>query len=105
MHACLLLSFQTFQHYSHTSSEFTRVYVPSIGLRTCDASLPRMFAAATLGSEPSGMDQGQRAKWVSNASFATLTLIYTFTQILDLGTQVSTLAGVTLRVGRLLQVM
>ena len=64
-----------------------------------------MFAAVALGSEPSGMDQGQRAKWVSNASFATLTLIYTFTQILDLGTQVSTLAGVTLRVGRLLQVL
>ena len=50
------------------------------------------------------MDQGQLAKWVSNASFATLTLIYTFTQILDLGTQVSTLAGVTMRVGHLLQV-
>ena len=50
------------------------------------------------------MDEGQRAKCVSNASFATLTLIYSFTQILDLGSQVSTLAGVTMRVGRLMQV-
>lgn len=60
--------------------------------------------SSSAGSEPSGMDQGQRAKWVSNASFATLTLIYTFTQILDLGTQMSTLAGVTMRIGGLLQV-
>lgn len=51
------------------------------------------------------MDKGQVAKWVSNASFATLTLIFSFTQLLDLGSQFSTLAGVTLRVGQLLQVL
>ena len=56
------------------------------------------------GSMPTGMDSGQLAKWVSNASFATLTLIYSFTQMLDLATQFSTLAGVTVRVGQLLQV-
>ncbi len=50
------------------------------------------------------MDSGQRARWVSNASFATLTLIYSFTQMLDLASQFSTLAGVTFRVGQLLQV-
>ena len=50
------------------------------------------------------MDSGELAKWVSNASFATLTLIYSFTQLLDLANQFSTLAGVTLRVGQLLQV-
>ena len=52
----------------------------------------------------SGMDSGQLAKWVSNASFATLTLIYSFTQMLDLASRFSTLAGVTLRVSQLLQV-
>ncbi len=56
------------------------------------------------GSLPAGLDSGQLAKWASNASFATLTLIYSFTQILDLASQFSTLAGVTLRVGQLLQV-
>lgn len=56
------------------------------------------------GSTPGAMDSGQLAKWVSNASFATLTLIYSFTQMLDLASQVSTLAGVTMRIGQLLQV-
>ena len=51
------------------------------------------------------MDSGEAAKWVSNASFATLTLIYSFTQLLDLANQSSTLVGVTLRVGQLLQVL
>ncbi|KAL3160894.1 hypothetical protein ABBQ38_009286 [Trebouxia sp. C0009 RCD-2024] len=55
------------------------------------------------GGLPRGMDSGELAKWVSNASFATLTLIYSFTQLLDLASQFSTLAGVTLRVGQLLQ--
>lgn len=53
---------------------------------------------------PVDMDSGEVAKWVSNASFATLTLIYSFTQLLDLASQMSTLVGVTLRVGQLLQV-
>lgn len=56
------------------------------------------------GSLPAEMDSGQLAKWVSNASFATLTLIYSFTQMLDLASHFATLAGVTLRVGQLLQV-
>ena len=51
------------------------------------------------------MDSGEAAKWVSNASFATLTLIYSFTQLLDLANQCSTLVGITLRVGQLLQVL
>ncbi|DBB08479.1 TPA: ATP-binding cassette sub- D member 4, variant 2 [Trebouxia sp. C0006] len=55
------------------------------------------------GNLPADMDSGQRARWVSNASFATLTLIYSFTQMLDLASQFSTLAGVTFRVGQLLQ--
>ena len=58
----------------------------------------------SAGSLPADMDSGQRARWVSNASFATLTLIYSFTQMLDLASQFSTLAGVTFRVGQLLQV-
>ncbi|KAL0041425.1 hypothetical protein WJX79_002885 [Trebouxia sp. C0005] len=55
------------------------------------------------GCLPADMDSGERARWVSNASFATLTLIYSFTQMLDLASQVSILSGVTLRVGQLLQ--
>lgn len=57
------------------------------------------------GCLPADMDSGEVAKWVSNASFATLTLIYSFTQLLDLANQFSTLVGVTLRVGQLLQVL
>lgn len=57
-----------------------------------------------VGCLPVDMDSGEVAKWVSNASFATLTLIYSFTQLLDLASQMSTLVGVTLRVGQLLQV-
>ena len=57
------------------------------------------------GCLPLDMDKGQVAKWVSNASFATLTLIFSFTQLLDLANQCSTLVGVTLRGGQLLQVL
>jgi hypothetical protein len=35
-----------------------------------------------------GGDSGQMAQFVSNASFATLTLIYTFTELLDLSDKV-----------------
>ena len=66
---------------------------------------PRGFGRLlNAGSMPAGLDSGQLAKWVSNASFATLTLIYSFTQMLDLASQFSTLAGVTMRVGQLLHV-
>ena len=63
-----------------------------------------LFGLCATGCLPVDMDSGEVAKWVSNASFATLTLIYSFTQLLDLASQFSTLVGVTLRVGQLLQV-
>ena len=63
------------------------------------------LVCCVTGCLPVDMDSGEVAKWVSNASFATLTLIYSFTQLLDLAKQFSTLMGVTLRVGQLLQVL
>ena len=49
-------------------------------------------------------DSGKTAQMISNASFATLSLIYSFTEVLDLSDQLSTLAGLTVRVGQLRQV-
>ena len=64
------------------------------------------IAYALLGvvSNTSG-DGGQRASKVSVASFATLTLIYTFTEILDLSDKFSEVAGLTGRVGQLLEAL
>eukprot|EP00963_Diacronema_lutheri_P008532 scaffold762_cov363-Pavlova_lutheri.AAC.19 len=49
-----------------------------------------------------GQDPAEVSKFVSNASFANLSLIYSFTEVLDLGKRFSTLAGLTKRVGELL---
>ena len=46
---------------------------------------PARPAAGMVGG---GGDSGRLAQFVSNASFATLTLIYTFTELLDLSDQV-----------------
>ena len=51
-----------------------------------------------------GGSGGAAAEHISNASFAILTLIYTFQSLLDLSDAVSELAGVTARVAVLLQV-
>ena len=45
-----------------------------------------------------GGSGGEIAQFVSNASFFTLTLIYTFTEVLDLAEQLATLAALTARV-------
>lgn len=74
-------------------------------LRTASDSNTRFVVLNVIGCLPVDMDSGELAKWVSNASFATLTLIYSFTQLLDLANHFSTLLGVTLRVGQLLQVL
>jgi hypothetical protein len=52
----------------------------------------------------SGGSGGATAERISNASFATLTLIYSFTQLLDMADQLSELAGLTARVEQLLEV-
>ena len=44
------------------------------------------------------------AQRISNASFATLSLIYSLTEILDLSDLLATLAGLTARVSVLMQV-
>ena len=52
-----------------------------------------------------GASSGATAERVSNASFATLTLIYSFTQLLDMADQLSSLAGLTARVAQLMEVI
>jgi len=59
-------------------------------------------AAASAGT---GGSSGEVAKFVSNASFASLSLIYSFTEMLDLGEQVSSLAALTARVVGLLELL
>lgn len=49
-------------------------------------------------------DSGKAAQRISNASFATLSLIYSLTEVLDLADSLSTLAGLTARVADLRQV-
>ena len=51
-----------------------------------------------------GGSGGAAAERISNASFATLTLVYTFTSLLNLADEVSELAGVTARVSHFMQV-
>jgi ABC-type uncharacterized transport system fused permease/ATPase subunit len=59
-------------------------------------------AAAAAGAGGSG---GELAQFVSNASFASLSLIYSFTEMLDLGEQLSSLAALTARVVGLLEIL
>ena len=51
-----------------------------------------------------GGSGGAAAERISNASFATLTLVYSFTSLLNLADEVSELAGVTARVSHFMQV-
>ncbi|KAG7667755.1 putative Lysosomal cobalamin transporter ABCD4 [Nannochloris sp. 'desiccata'] len=59
-------------------------------------------AAAAAGAGGSG---GELARFVSNASFASLSLIYSFTEMLDLGEQLSSLAALTARVVGFLEIL
>ncbi len=59
-------------------------------------------AAAAAGASGSG---GELAQFVSNASFASLSLIYSFTEMLDLGEQLSSLAALTARVVGLIEIL
>lgn len=46
-------------------------------------------------------DSGRRAQFISNASFATLSLIYSFTEVADLSERLAELAGLTARLSHL----
>ncbi|KAK9816885.1 hypothetical protein WJX72_006703 [[Myrmecia] bisecta] len=50
-------------------------------------------------------DKGELAQRVSNASFASLMLIYSFTQLLDMSQKFTILAGMTGRVGQLAEAL
>lgn len=52
----------------------------------------------------SGGSGGASAELISNASFATLMVIYSFTQLMDMADQLSELAGLTSRVAQLMEV-
>jgi hypothetical protein len=47
---------------------------------------------------------GERARQISNASFATMSMMHSFTEVLDLGVTLSALAGLTARLSLLRQV-
>lgn len=52
----------------------------------------------------SGGSGGASAELISNASFATLMVIYSFTQLMDMADELSELAGLTTRVAQLMEV-
>jgi hypothetical protein len=56
------------------------------------------------GAIGEGGDSGKTAQQISNASFATLSLIYSFTETLNLSDDLATLAGLTARVAFLREV-
>ncbi len=62
-------------------------------------------AAAASSGAGGGSSGGELAEFVSNASFASLSLIYSFTEMLDLGEQLSSLAALTARVVGLLEIL
>ena len=57
------------------------------------------------GDAPAGPEGGDRAAFVSNASFFTLTFIYTLTEVIDLGPTVSTMISLLCRVYGMLDVL
>lgn len=59
---------------------------------------------ALAGAIGRGGDSGETAQQISNASFATLSLIYSFTETLNLSDDLATLAGLTARVAFLKEV-
>jgi ABC-type uncharacterized transport system fused permease/ATPase subunit len=64
-----------------------------------------VFSGAAAAAAGTGGSGGELAQFVSNASFASLSLIYSFTEMLDLGEQVSSLAALTARVVGLLEIL
>ena len=63
-----------------------------------------MCCSGPAGAFGKAGDSGETAQKISNASFATLSLIYSFTEVLDLSASLSTLAGLTARVAQLQEV-
>ena len=64
-----------------------------------------LVAAAVFSGAAGAASGGDLAQFVSNASFASLSLIYSFTELLDLGEKVSSLAALTARVVGLLDAL
>ncbi|KAL4434207.1 hypothetical protein ABPG75_000648 [Micractinium tetrahymenae] len=69
------------------------------------AMLNYVVVGAAVFAGMAGNDGGETAQFVSNASFATLALIYTVTELLDLSDRMSRLGGLTARVGELLDTL
>ena len=67
-------------------------------------TLPRWPFIISAGVFDSAGDTGQMAQRISNASFATLSLIYSLTEMLDLAELLATVAGLTARVSKLIEV-
>lgn len=64
-----------------------------------------LVAAVVFSGAAGAASPGDLAQFVSNASFASLSLIYSFTELLDLGEKVSSLAALTARVVGLLEAL
>eukprot|EP00884_Botryococcus_braunii_P011524 jgi/Botrbrau1/20372/Bobra.0006s0035.1 len=58
-------------------------------------------AIPIFGGAGAAWDSGRRAEFISNASFATLSLIYSFTEVVDLSERIAELAGLTARLSHL----
>uniref|UniRef100_A0A1D1ZUR4 ABC transporter domain-containing protein n=2 Tax=Auxenochlorella protothecoides TaxID=3075 RepID=A0A1D1ZUR4_AUXPR len=59
--------------------------------------------AVFSGTGPRGGDPGDTARFVSNAAFATMALVYTFTELMDKLNTYARLPGLLARVGELLE--
>ena len=71
-------------------------------LKTCVSRMHTVIQSRA--GDVKGGGGGAAAERISNASFAILTLVYSFTSLFNLADAVSELAGVTARVAQLLQV-
>eukprot|EP01025_Chloroclados_australasicus_P028012 TRINITY_DN2771_c0_g4_i1.p1 TRINITY_DN2771_c0_g4~~TRINITY_DN2771_c0_g4_i1.p1 ORF type:complete len:820 (+),score=47.07 TRINITY_DN2771_c0_g4_i1:97-2556(+) len=63
------------------------------------------LALVVFGAVWSGLDSAELASKISNASFYTLTLIYTFTRLLDASDKISMLVGLLARVTQFMEVL
>ncbi len=80
---CFSLMIRSVQQHVERPVAFTLYYPQAPQPPAC---LPPQMHTGAAGK---GGDSGELAQFVSNASFATLTLIYTFTELLDLSDQVA----------------
>ena len=90
--------------YLYREDPETAFIASSAAERLDDDANAALCCSGPAGAFGKAGDGGETAQKISNASFATLSLIYSFTEVLDLSAKLSTLAGLTARVAQLQEV-